>query len=191
MKKLIGMVLILAILGIILSSYLLFNPKIRAYRKLDEILIANEMKSGLAIPKELFELGAVYKGKLTTQNICKTYDNIVTKVIPKYYKKCKNMNDDELNKYYQKNKDIIYIELGIEEFNEFNGLINRIINLQGTKLEYENCSLIADSIKEEDTGITVYISIKYKNNTDLILNSFVQNKVNKNASSIILKAAAL
>ena len=185
MKKIKFAIVILAIIGMTLSLYLIFNPKIRAYRKLDKIMDKKEMKSGLAIPNKLYELGAVYTGRLSTQNICKFYDNLSTNIIPKYYIKCKNLDEDQIQEFYNKNKDIIFIELGDDNYGDFRSLLSEVMKLNGDKLEYETSRLIAESIVKNHDGISVDIAIKYKNNDEILLNSFVKNKKSQDSSSIV------
>lgn len=187
MKKIKILIIICAILLVGISAiYILLKPNTRAYRELEEIKVSNEMDDELVLPKGLYKLGAVYNGELSTEVICKSYNNLVTNVIPKYYKNCKSLNNDELKKFYEKNDKVIYIELGYESFNQFFNLIKEVETLSTDELVLESYELEKLSLEEKEDAFSMYLKIKYENNNEIILNSYVQKKLNEECTSILL-----
>lgn len=187
MKKIKILIIICAILLVGVSVvYILLNPNTEAYIELYDIKISNEMDDEMVLPKGLYKLGAVYAGELSTEIICKSYNNLATNVIPKYYMNCKNLNNDEIKEFYEKNDKVIYTELGYENFNQFLNLMQVLKTLTGEELVFESYELEGLSLEEKEDSFSMYLKIKYKNNDEIVLNSYVQKKLNKKCTSILL-----
>lgn len=187
MKKIKILIIICAILLIGVSIvYILLNPNTEAYIELYDIKVRNEMDDEMILPKGLYKLGAVYDGELSTEIICKSYNNLATNVIPKYYISCKDLNNDEIKKFYEKNDKVIYTELGYENFDMFLNLIKVLKTLSGEELVFESYELEGLSLEEKEDSFSMYLKIKYKNNDEIVLNSYIQKKLNKKCTSILL-----
>ena len=63
------------------------------------INIPDKMSDTLQLPTYMNEVVGKYNGELTTQIIAKTYNNFAENLIPKYYKKCKNLSEKDIEKY--------------------------------------------------------------------------------------------
>lgn len=176
------------LIGII--SFLVFNQELHAQNKLEEIMISNDMKDDLVLPKGLYKLGAEYDGRLSTEIICKAYNNLAVNIIPKYYKQCKDLDDNSLTKLFEKNKEVIYLELGYDNVSDFKDLISSLKTLKTDTLKFENYELNGDSLLENSNNFSIYLSIKYIDNTELLLNSYVNKKKTTDTTPIILKADA-
>jgi hypothetical protein len=188
MKKIKFLIIVCIFLIIAISGFLLFNPTVKAQKELNKILVSDEMDDDLILPKGLYKLGAVYKGNLTTEIICKSYNHLATTVIPKYYKQCSLLNDDELKKLYEKNKNTIYIELGYENYDDFYSLIQELKKLSGETLTFESYELNDTSLKNNKDYCSMYLYIKYENNDEIVLNSYVSKNKKNDSTSIVLKA---
>lgn len=188
-KKILILLVICILLLFSLLLFILFNSELKAQRELNVTLISNEMDEHLELPKGLYKLIEIYKGELTTEIISKQYNKIAKVFIPKYYEDCKNLNDSELNKYFNKNKKVIYIELGYETYEEFNKFIKELSNLTGNKLVFESYEIPIDSIEKTDIGYSAYISIKYENNETITFNSNISRKAEKDKTSILLNTS--
>lgn len=170
--------------------FLVFNQELKAQNKLEEIMVSNEMADDLILPKGLYKLGAEYDGRLSTEIICKAYNNLAVNIIPKYYKQCKDLDDNDLSKVFEKNKEVIYLELGYVDFSDFKELISALKKLKTNTLKFESYELNVDSILENDKDFSMYLSIKYADNDELLLNSYVNKKKTTDTTPIILKANA-
>lgn len=176
------------LIGIIL--FLVFNKELHAQNKLEEIMVSNDMDDNLILPKGLYKLGAEYNGRLSTEIICKAYNNLAVNIIPKYYKQCKDLDDSSLSKLFEKNKEVIYLELGYDNVSDFKDLISSLKILKTDNLKFESYELNGDSLVENSKDFSIYLSIKYTDNNEILLNSYVNKKKTTDTTPIILKADA-
>lgn len=183
-KKIITSIVVIIIIIAICVIARVTSPKYKVEKKLKEINVADKMSETMVIPDYLNRINEQYTGDMSTQIIAKTYNNFAESIIPKYNKKCKNMGTEELRKYFNKNKKIILIELGYNNFNDFNAFINQIKTLSGDKLELEEYRIAKTTVKKEDGKVTAYLLIKYKNNQQIAFKTKLQNQVQKNKTSI-------
>ena len=105
-------------------------------------------------------------------------------LIPKYYKKCKNLSEKEIEKYFNRNKKIIKIELGFSNIDEFKKFAKTMQQLQGDKLNFEKYRILRTTPVNENDGTSAYLGITYSNNEEIILNTKIANQVNSKATSI-------
>ena len=181
----IKVIIILFILFLIISViFLTCNPLIIAVRKLNNIYDEDKMDSNLKLPQYLNFAVGEYKGKLSTQIIAKAYNNLAQNVIPKYYKKYSQLSETDLKNMFNKEKSIIYAELGYTEYNEFELFINTIKNLKGDNLELEKYEILTNTISTDYKDLKTYIGITYKNNEEIYFNSHISNKKESNRTPI-------
>ena len=91
---------------------------------------------------------------------------------------------------FEKNKHVIYLELGYDNVSDFKDLISSLKTLKTDTLKFENYELNGDSLLENSNNFSIYLSIKYVDNTELLLNSYVNKKKTTDTTPIILKADA-
>lgn len=187
-KKVIKRVLILLLILIAIILLIITNPTFRAKMRLEKINRPDTMDETMPVPDYLSAAVAKYDGELTPQIIAKTYYNFSNVVIPKYYKKCKEMPDEKIEKYFGRHKKIIKIELGFTSSEEFKSFIKLIQTLNGEKLEFENYRILSDTVHKENNIINCYLIIKYKNNEEIVLNSQILNNIQKAQTSILYSA---
>lgn len=182
---------IIILLAIILAIFVIIymtNPMIKVKKTINKINVEDKMNSKLELPENLHLLIGEYKGNLTTEIISKNYNNLAKKVIPKYYEKCKNLSGENLNKYFERNKELIRAELDYSEYNEFETFINYIKKIDVKKLKFESYRLLEESAKTINMNTSIYIEINYKENNTLIFKSIVSNKINSDKTSIKLQS---
>lgn len=180
-KKTLFIALICIIL--VISMYIL-SPTQKAYRTIKKINVSDKMSETLKLPTYLNEVVAKHTGQLSTQIIAKTYNNFAENLIPKYYKKCKELTEKNVEKYYNKNKKIIKIELGFSDVNEFKKFINLIQELQGDKLKFENYRILRTTVENNEGITSVYLGITYSNNKEIIINTKLSNEIKEKETSI-------
>ena len=78
--KILLAILIICLIGTI--CYLMMNPISIANRKLNKINVSDYMDDDLILPKGLYKLVDNYKGNLSTEIICKTYNNFSFNIVP-------------------------------------------------------------------------------------------------------------
>ena len=185
MKKKIKILILILLLLLILMIVILFNNSAyKAMDKLKDINIEDNMGDGTQIPNDMYKLIKEYKGNLDTEIISKTYYNFANNLPPKYYKECKDLDAKELNKYYKKYKNTIYIELGYESFENFEVFINYIKKLSGTDLVLDTYGVMGTTIKSSKEYVSVYLTITYKDNDEIIFNTNVLKEKSENKTSI-------
>ena len=166
----------------------IISPTQRAYRAIKKINIHDKMSDTLHLPTYMNEVVGKYNGELTTQIIAKTYNNFAENLIPKYYKKCKNLSEKDIEKYFNKNNKIIKIELGFSNSSEFKKFAKTIQQLQGDKLNFEKYRILRTTAINENDATTAYLGITYSNNEEIILNTKLENQVNSKGTSITYSA---
>lgn len=185
MKKKIKILILILLLLLILMIVILFNNSAyKAMDKLKDINVEDNMGDGTQIPNDMYKLIKEYKGNLDTEIISKTYYNFANNLLPKYYKECKDLDTKELNKYYKKYKNTIYIELGYESFEDFEVFINYIKKLSGTDLILDTYGVMGTTIKSSKEYVSVYLTITYKDNDEIIFNTKVLKEKSENKTSI-------
>ncbi len=185
MKKKIKILILILLLLLILMIVILFNNSAyKAMDKLKDINVEDNMGNGTQIPNDMYKLIKEYKGNLDTEIISKTYYNFANNLLPKYYKECKDLDAKELNKYYKKYKNTIYIELGYESFEDFEAFINYIKKLSGTDLVLDTYGVMGTTIKSSKEYVSVYLTITYKDNDEIIFNTNVLKEKSENKTSI-------
>lgn len=167
-KKLIVILIIILLVFILLY---LFNPIVIAKRNI-KTLNNSKFSEDVKIP-EYVNFIVENNSKIPSETIIKYYDNFANKIIPTYYKKCSQMSSDEINNYFKRNKQIIEIEIGITDFNEFSNFINTIKSLNNSELTLEKYYILDDTIKTQGNSVDVYIGIKYANCEDIYFRSKV------------------
>lgn len=180
-KKKLFIILIFIIAIIVLY---VISPTQKAYRTIKKINIPDKMSDSLQLPLYLNEVVGKYNGGLTTQIIAKTYNNFAEKVIPKYYKKCKNLSGQDIDKYYNRNKKIIKIELGFTNSDEFKQFVKMLQQLQGDEITFESYRILRTTVTNENNSTSAYLGITYSNNKEIIFNTTLANEVKKKETSI-------
>ena len=183
-EKVRNSIIIVGIILVIAIIVLLLNTNFIKLQKLKKINEENKMNSEMPIPENLYLIMAIYNGDLTTEIISKTYNNFAVNVLPKYYKACNEKSSEEIKKYFNKNKNSIYIELGYENETEFESFINSLKKLEGEKLEFESYRILQKTVEKSYNNVNAYIAIKYKNNNEIFFNSHISDRILKECISI-------
>ena len=178
-----GIVIAIALIALIIIS-VITNPKLQAKRRLKKINEPNQMQEEIQVPEYLNTVVAAYNGELTPQIMAKTYNNLATVVIPNYYKKCKKLNNDGIKKFFNRNKELIEIELGYTEYEGFKNFVNTIKQLDGSKLELEDYYILENTIEQKQGKINAYLVLKYKQNKEIALNTQISRNLEKEKTSI-------
>ena len=125
-----------------------------------------------------------YSGELKSKNIGKSIYYMANEVIPRYYTQLKQLSDEEIEKYYKKNKKTIYLDTGKIEVNNFILLINEIKKINNQSLELEEYYIDKDSIVAQNNSTKADLYIKYKNNDAIAIKIQVLNKFKDDVSSV-------
>lgn len=143
------------------------------------------MHYGEKYPDGAAPLGRAYKGDLKITNIGKSMYYVVAEFLPEQYEKLRKKDGKKLEKYYEKNSELIEVALGIENKKKFIELIKVLKELNVDILEFESFYIDIDSIKNASTYTSAVLNVKYKNCEEISINMRINNKKHVDISSII------
>lgn len=160
-KKYIIMLFILLILLVAVLIVIYNNPIDRNLR-----YIYNTKKEGniSIMPNNAVDLFTKYQGRIEQRSIYKALYNFASETLEKYYLETKNLDNEQVKKYYNKNAKNIIKELGITEEAEFVKFWQTIKNLQGTELSLEEYTVNPKSLKNKSGYTECVLLLTYKNN---------------------------
>ncbi len=179
--KKISMIFLL-ILIILLALYF-SNPLVIAKMKIKSIntsKLPNEMK----IPEYINFVVEMTKDKIQPESIIKYYNNFAIDIIPKYYNKCIMMNSENVEKYFQRNKKLVEVELGITEKKDFLDFINTLKKLSNDEFVLDKYYILDNTVEVKKDKIIAYIGIKYENCDDIYFRTIIEKKYLKDKTSI-------
>ena len=183
------MLLLLLLLILMICTFVLSKERIVAKSNLKYINDEDSMKEDVMTPQKVYLVIAEYEGKVPTRSIYKAMYHIATEVFPKYYKEVKNLDDQGLEKYFEKNEEIIYMEAGIKKKEDFTNLINTLKQLNGETLQFSTYRFDERTINKKTDNVTADLYITYQNNEEIKFSAKIQNKIYENRTPVILKAA--
>lgn len=126
-----------------------------------------------------------YYNKISAKEIQENWDNFARKRIYDYTNNIKTKND--IKKYYEKNSNKIYKDTGILEYNDFESLMNKIIE----KSDFNTLKLvqmqILDDISYENKVTLAELKAEYDNDVIIIFEMQVFDKKNDDGIFIVYK----
>lgn len=170
----------------ILIYYSLMNTTSTSQKKL-EYINGEEWQNEL-YPDGMPALFRSYSGELTCQNIGKSFDYVVNTVIPKYVKDLKQCNEIQVTEYFENNKEIIGLEIGITDKEDFYKLIQKIqTSVKADNVEFEKFYIDSESIDKRSNITKADLYVKYKDCDELVLNIRINGSKISNLSSVQYK----
>lgn len=174
-------ILILLILIIVLLFLLLIRLKARTTKENFEYIYSDEMDENTFSPEMIHLVIAAYEGDVNPKAITKSTYNFITNLIPEYLNKC--VDENETQKYFERNKESIYLLLGIDNQEGFKNLIQEIKKLSGD-LVFEYAKFDRETIKRNTNNLTVVLKIKYENQEEISVNVKIDNKISSSRPTI-------
>lgn len=181
--------IVLIILLVITTFYYIKNKdKIITLDNLTYINNDTEWESGTVFPEGISALGRAYTGEMTVKDITKSMLYFSNSVIPRYYINLKNASDDEIRKYYEKNKELIYIDIGINELEDFIEIIKVIQKFKTENLNLESYRIDIDTIRTQNANVFSTLYLKYEGNDEINFTTKVEYYKKEDHSTVIYKA---
>lgn len=180
-RKIIIAMIILLIALIIVVFQLNKLKGTRTSKENLEYINSDELEDGTVSPDMIHVVIALYEGELNPKAISKSTYHFINHLVPEYLKKCKN--EEITREYFQRNKEDIYLDIGINKEEEFISLINEINTLSGN-LEFESSRFDKDTLVVKNNRVEAVLYIKYRNNDEINVNVNLYNKVYSNRTSI-------
>ena len=185
-KKVI-MLLLFVVIILVCIAVVIYNSPIN--KKLRYIY--NERKEGNIdiMPTNVDKLFEVYRGDVNQRSLYKAMDCFVNELIKKYYLATQNLNNDELDKYFNKNSTVIEKELGITDVDKFNAFCENLKkNLDEEFLNVVSYTINPNSVKSFNKYTRCSIIVNYENGKKIAFNLYIQNKTDKSKMPIYYEA---
>lgn len=176
------LILILAIILLILNA----QPTTveLATEKLAYINDSNQWNDETIYPDYSAAFGRAYEGNLTIMDIGKSMYYVATEVFPKYYEDLKDASEEEIEKYYEKESESIYINLAIKNKSKFVNLIKELQTLSGDTINWESYRIDLNSIDTGANYTKAVLYITYQGNNEIAFNVTANNRISKDCSSV-------
>lgn len=129
LKQIIWILLLIICLLLVLVVKI---SNIRDSKESFEYIISDKMDEETVSPSMIHVVLGLYKGDVDPKAISKSTYYFVNTVIPKYYQKYSSIEKAE--SYYDKYKEDIYLDTGIDNKEEFIKLINQINKIENSKI---------------------------------------------------------
>ncbi len=177
------LIIFFILLSILVTIYIVYiNLPINRY--LNYIYNENKENDIGKMPMDVSKLFVEYKGTVPQITIYKTMYSFVDKIIEKYYLETNNLNEEQLNEYYSKNRKNIEKEIGISELNQFIKFLEPIKKLTGTELKLNNYTINSNTITRYATYTKFVLLVKYENNETIGFYLEILNSVDKEKTPI-------
>lgn len=135
------------------------------------------------VAKKSYNFFEKYYNKISAKEIQENWDNFARVVMLKYSENIKSESDIE--KYFNENSNEIYLETGIENYEDF----KKIIEISVKQANYKKLVLqemeILDSVAVEDNVTYAILQAKYKGNIVINFNMKVLDSKNDDGVFII------
>lgn len=185
MLILLGILLCILVLGWI-GYYLKNRDVIEAKQNLKYINDSNQWnREEVRYPERASSIKNVYEGELTIKDIGKSMYYFTTEVIPKYYNELKGADENAILEYYAKNSEIIAIDTGIDNEEDFGNLIQMIQKLNSENLTLDSFIIDKNKTKAKSSYTETILYITYKDNEEIGFRIKIYNQIKKDASTLI------
>lgn len=183
-KTLITLMSIVVILLIICLIIVYNNP---VDRKLRYLYNNKKVASIDIMPTNVDQI--IYDGKVEMATIYKAMDLFVNELVQKYYLNTKDLNEEQTNNYFMKNKSTIEKELGIVEEKTFNEFCKNLKQyLKGNEIKLVSYTIVPGTSKRMSSHLNYAILVNYNDNQKIGFRLKVDKKLNKNKSPISYQA---
>lgn len=188
-SKIILLIIIVIILILVLGMILLIlnaQPTTAelASEKLAYINDSNQWNDDTVYPDYSAAFGRAYEGNLTIMDIGKSMYYVATEVFPKYYEDLKDASREEIEKYYEKESESIYINLAIKNKSKFVNLIKELQKLSGDTISWESYRIDLNSIDTGANYTKAVLYITYQGNDEISVNITANNNVSRDCSTV-------
>ena len=161
-------IIILGIVGFLLSPY---GKSVYLINYINDQTYDSEIKK----VKNGYTVFSKYNGEVTSNTINKSINVFATSILPDY----KSINN--VQKYYNDNKDIILNLTGINNLEEFEKVVNKAKTI--TNFELNDYEFVDNTVETGSKGVISVLRITYKNETVEFL-AYVNNKMSNEKAPI-------
>lgn len=171
-KQLFKIILILLIIIFLLTIFLINISSRKSSKQYLKYITSDEIDENTTSPKMIHYVLSAYKGVVNPKALSKSTYYIINQKIPEYLKYCKTNKD--IDKYFEKNENDIYLDLGIDDKEQFEKFMDEINKLSGD-LKYESSRFDKEYTSIESDYTETVIHIKYENQEEISLDMIIKN----------------
>ena len=185
-KKIIMLIIILAFCVLLFLTRILYilltDELMSSKRNLD--YINSEKWNNELYPEGMPAFFRASTGNITAQNMGKSIYHVVTELIPEYNKELKNTNEEKIKQYYEENKEIIRVELGIITEKNFIKFMEEVNKINVENIEFESYYIDINSIDTSTGKASAKLYVNYKNCEELVFKIIAARKISNNTAPI-------
>ncbi len=150
----------------------IYEENLEAQKEVDEEYLEKQM----IIPEEYNFLVRLYEGNLNEKVFYSAIYKLVFEEIPEISNNLKNKSAEEIESYYQNNKERIYSNLGIDNFEDYNKIVQEVSKLENTT--YESSRFVSKSFasNEENDYSSLDLEINFENNSSITFKMYIINE---------------
>lgn len=171
-RKLKILIIVAIILLISLSSILIIAKKIDTkkrieLKKIDTTFEEQEAKLEIKV-NNLYELVKLSTREIEINEYTEGIQSLINGKFQETYNETKNLNNTQLQEQFNKNKEKIFQQYGIEDIDTYKKLIEKI-EIYEDDINVLDVSIEKDSCHVENENIISKLKIKYDNNKEIEL----------------------
>lgn len=141
------------------------------------------MSDEVIVAENGYKFFAKYYDKVDSKEVQENWDNFARIVIPKYRKNIKS--EAEIENYFNENSGEIYLETGIEHYNDFYNIMIFILNNSSSETLELKSLAISDAVTSDENYTYAELQCSYKSDIILKFNMKVFNEKNDNGVFIV------
>lgn len=188
-NKILKIIILLFLVAVVIFSVILFILLRNSVDgKLNDIYNEDIIGEIEIMPLNVEILFTEYNGFTNQRSIYKSMNYFVTETIPKYYLEIKNLNQEEIKQYYNRNTQNIEKEIGITDENNFVKFAENIQKLTGEELSLSKYVINPNSVSRYSTYTGGVILVTYENNEKIGFYMEILNDADQTKTPIIYKA---
>ncbi len=157
----------------------IYEENLEAQQEVDEEYLENQM----IIPGEYNFLIRLYEGNVNENVFYSAIYKLVFEEIPEINANLKNKSIEEIENYYQNNKERIYSNLGIDNFEDYNEIVKEVSKLEN--ITYKSSKFDTRSFAQNsETGYSsLNLEINFETSS-ISLKMFIINEIQDNKPKI-------
>lgn len=179
-------IIILAILISILVAVLCvvyFSDNNLAKMHITKINSLDKDYSDYIMPLNRNKMVNEYRGNMSEETMYTLIYEFALDVLPQF----RNTLNEDIDKFYNDNKDYIYVKTGMENIEEYKAFVEKIKNLP-EKLTLSKTEIKEGSVKKKGTTVYATLVIYYNDNSQYVeIDIKLENYVKKDRTSVVFK----
>lgn len=163
----VAIILLISLSSILIIAKKIDNKKRIELKKIDTTFEEQEAKLEIKV-NNLYELVKLSTREIEINEYTEGIQSLINGKFQETYNETKNLNNTQLQEQFNKNKEKIFQQYGIEDIDTYKKLIEKI-EIYEDDINVLDVSIEKDSCYVENENIISKIKIKYDNNKEIEL----------------------